>query len=70
MNKTTFINSDTMVRTSGAGNAYLTMVQGCKTGDVVWSRTVTLDEALSPLVVDRMAERRKAPVGQPSHDVG
>src|SRR4051795_9214343 len=37
---------------------------------IMWSRTVTLNTALRPVVGDGVAERRQAPRGQARHDAG
>src|SRR3954466_5524673 len=37
---------------------------------IMWSRTVTLNTALRPVVGDRVAERRQAARGQARHDAG
>src|SRR3954466_14753055 len=37
---------------------------------IMWSRTVTLNTALAPVVRDRVTERRQAARGEPSHHVG
>src|SRR5688572_32426779 len=37
---------------------------------IMWSRTVTLNTGSPLAVADRVAERRKLPVGQPRHHVG
>src|SRR6185437_7440765 len=37
---------------------------------IMWSRTVTLNNALPRVVGDRVAERRKAPRGETLHDAG
>src|SRR3954451_15836393 len=37
---------------------------------IMWSRTVTLNTALRPLVGDRVAQRRQAARGKARHDVG
>src|SRR5215210_1233107 len=37
---------------------------------IMWSRTVTLNTPLRPVVGDGVAERRQAPRGQARHDAG
>src|SRR4051794_31060287 len=37
---------------------------------IMWSRTVTLNTRLRPVVGDGVAERGQAPRGQPRHDAG
>src|ERR1700754_2447090 len=37
---------------------------------IMWSRIVTLNTALHPLVGDGVAERRQGPEGQALHDIG
>src|ERR1044071_175094 len=76
---TTMLSASSSARRKVASTTYVAPWSRCagpKTSPrrlwaiIMWSRTVTLNIALRPVVGDRVTERRQAPRGQPLHDAG